>query len=58
MQKIANELRYRDPPNNPKLIALNVAENDITDIGTKHIAAMLRTNRSCSIVEYFVELAF
>lgn len=45
IQKIANELRYRDPPNDPKLIALNVADNDITDIGAEHIAAMLRTNR-------------
>jgi len=45
VQKIANELRYQDPPNDPKLIALNVADNDITDIGAEYIAAMLRTNR-------------
>ncbi|TGZ46614.1 Leucine-rich repeat-containing protein [Temnothorax longispinosus] len=50
IQKIANELRYRDPPNNPKLIALNVADNDITDIGAEYIAAMLRTNRSLQSV--------
>ncbi|XP_024874398.1 uncharacterized protein LOC112456219 [Temnothorax curvispinosus] len=53
IQKIANELRYRDPPNNPKLIALNVADNDITDIGAEYIAAMLRTNRSCSCQTFF-----
>ncbi|XP_011877279.1 PREDICTED: uncharacterized protein LOC105567213 [Vollenhovia emeryi] len=46
IQRIANELTYRDPPNDPKLIALNVADNDITDIGAEYIAAMLRTNRS------------
>ncbi|RLU17291.1 hypothetical protein DMN91_009524 [Ooceraea biroi] len=45
VQKIANELMYHDPPDDPKLIALNVANNDITDIGAGHIAAMLRTNR-------------
>ncbi|KAL6434360.1 hypothetical protein ACFW04_006050 [Cataglyphis niger] len=45
LQKIADELKYRDPPNDPKLIALNVADNDITDIGAGYIAAMLRTNR-------------
>ncbi|XP_067211615.1 uncharacterized protein [Linepithema humile] len=50
MQKIANELRYWDPPNNPKLVALNIAGNDITDIGAKYIAAMLRTNRSLQSV--------
>lgn len=48
IQKIANELKYRDPPDDPKLIALNVADNDITDIGADYIAAMLRTNRLCS----------
>ncbi|XP_018393694.1 PREDICTED: uncharacterized protein LOC108772621 [Cyphomyrmex costatus] len=48
IRKIANELKYRDPPNDPKLIALNVANNDITDIGAEYIAAMLRTNRLCS----------
>ncbi|XP_011701644.1 PREDICTED: uncharacterized protein LOC105458209 isoform X2 [Wasmannia auropunctata] len=50
IQKIANELRYRDPPDNPKLIALNVADNDITDVGAEYIAAMLRTNRSLQSV--------
>ncbi|KYN29832.1 Leucine-rich repeat-containing protein C10orf92 like protein [Trachymyrmex cornetzi] len=45
IQKIANELKYRDPPNDPKLIALNVADNNITDIGAEYIAEMLRTNR-------------
>ncbi|KYQ48751.1 hypothetical protein ALC60_12257 [Trachymyrmex zeteki] len=45
IQKISNELKYRDPPNDPKLIALNVADNDITDIGAEYIAEMLRTNR-------------
>lgn len=48
IQKIVNELKYRDPPDDPKLIALNVADNDITDIGADYIAAMLRTNRLCS----------
>ncbi|GAB1863712.1 LRC71 protein [Camponotus japonicus] len=46
IQKIMDELKYRDSPNHPKLIALNVADNDITDVGAKYIAAMLRTNRS------------
>lgn len=45
IQKIMDELKYRDSPNDPKLIALNVADNDITDVGAKYIAAMLRTNR-------------
>lgn len=45
VQKIVDELKYRDSPNDPKLIALNVADNDITDVGAKYIAAMLRTNR-------------
>ncbi|XP_025074870.1 ribonuclease inhibitor-like [Pogonomyrmex barbatus] len=48
IQKIANELKYRDPPDDPKLIALNMADNDITDHGAEYLAAMLRTNRSCS----------
>lgn len=48
IQKIANELQYRDPPDDPKLIALNMADNDITDIGAEYIAVMLRTNRLCS----------
>lgn len=46
IQKIVDELKFWDLPNNSKLIALNVADNDITDIGAKYIAAMLRTNRS------------
>ncbi|XP_018362504.1 PREDICTED: leucine-rich repeat-containing protein 71-like [Trachymyrmex cornetzi] len=50
IQKIANELKYRDPPNDPKLIALNVADNNITDIGAEYIAEMLRTNRSLQSV--------
>ncbi|KAG5334764.1 LRC71 protein, partial [Acromyrmex charruanus] len=50
IQKIANELKYQDPPNEPKLIALNVADNDITDIGVEYIAEMLRTNRSLQSV--------
>ncbi|EGI65824.1 Leucine-rich repeat-containing protein C10orf92-like protein [Acromyrmex echinatior] len=50
IQKIANELKYQDPPNEPKLIALNVADNDITDIGAEYIAEMLRTNRSLQSV--------
>ncbi|KAK1122443.1 hypothetical protein K0M31_009664 [Melipona bicolor] len=45
-KKIANELRYRDPPNNPKLIILNLANNHITKDGAGHIGEMLRTNRS------------
>lgn len=45
LQKIANELIYRDPPNDPKLLALNVADNRVTDAGAGHVAAMLRTNR-------------
>ncbi|KAH0947743.1 hypothetical protein HN011_000541 [Eciton burchellii] len=46
IEKIANELMYQDPPDDPKLIALNVADNGITDIGAAYIATMLRTNRS------------
>lgn len=50
IQKIGNELKYRDPPNDPKLIALNVANNNITDVGAEYIAAILRTNRyDCQI---------
>lgn len=45
IEKIANELKYRDSPNYPKLIALNVAENQITDVGATYVAEMLRTNR-------------
>lgn len=45
VRKIANELAYQDPPKDPKLIALNVSDNDITDVGAGHIGAMLRTNR-------------
>jgi len=45
IEKIANELMYQDPPDDPKLIALNVADNGITDIGAAYIATMLRTNR-------------
>ncbi|KYM87050.1 Leucine-rich repeat-containing protein C10orf92 [Atta colombica] len=50
IQKITNELKYQDPPNDPKLIALNVADNDITNTGAKYIAEMLRTNRSLQSV--------
>ncbi|KAG5315383.1 LRC71 protein, partial [Pseudoatta argentina] len=50
IQNIANELKYQDPPNEPKLIAFNVADNDITDIGVEYIAEMLRTNRSLQSV--------
>ncbi|KAG7189141.1 hypothetical protein KM043_008709 [Ampulex compressa] len=46
IRKIANELKYQDPPRVPKLIALNLAHNKITKIGAKYIASMLRTNRS------------
>ncbi|KAK9302121.1 hypothetical protein QLX08_005735 [Tetragonisca angustula] len=46
VKKIAHELRYRDPPNNPKLIILNLANNHITKDGAGHIGEMLRTNRS------------
>ncbi|XP_053995491.1 uncharacterized protein LOC128885457 [Hylaeus anthracinus] len=46
MMKIANELRYQDPPNNPKLIILNLANNYITKNGAACIGCMLRSNRS------------
>ncbi|XP_076180121.1 uncharacterized protein LOC143153132 [Ptiloglossa arizonensis] len=46
MKKIANELRYRDPPDEPKLIILNLANNHITTNGAAHVGCMLRTNRS------------
>lgn len=45
VRMIANELTYENPPNDPRLISLNVADNDITNIGAGHIAVMLRTNR-------------
>lgn len=45
MRKIAHELRYRDPPNNPKLIILNLANNHITKDGAGDLGKMLRTNR-------------
>ncbi|XP_076679578.1 uncharacterized protein LOC143374912 [Andrena cerasifolii] len=46
MKKIANELQYRDPPDNPKLMILNLSNNRVTKGGASHIANMLRTNRS------------
>ncbi|CAL7950663.1 unnamed protein product [Xylocopa violacea] len=46
MKKIANELRYRDPPNDPKLTILNLANNHVTTDGAVYVAKMLRTNRS------------
>ncbi|XP_024947624.1 leucine-rich repeat-containing protein 71-like isoform X2 [Cephus cinctus] len=46
IQKITKELEYRDPPDNPKLIALNLANNNISQSGAEYIALMLRTNRS------------
>ncbi|XP_017788723.1 PREDICTED: leucine-rich repeat-containing protein 71-like [Habropoda laboriosa] len=46
VEKIAKELRYQDPPNNPKLIILNLAHNHVTKDGAFHVARMLRTNRS------------
>lgn len=45
MKKIAKELEYHDPPNNPKLTILNLAHNHITKNGAGHIGNMLRTNR-------------
>lgn len=45
MKKIANELKYRDPPDDPKLIILDLANNHITKDGAVHIGSMLRTNR-------------
>ncbi|XP_043505708.1 leucine-rich repeat-containing protein 71-like [Polistes fuscatus] len=46
MKKIADELQYADPPNEPKLLALNLSNNRIGDRGAEEIARMLRTNRS------------
>ncbi|XP_076765525.1 uncharacterized protein LOC143432635 [Xylocopa sonorina] len=45
VKKIANELRYRDPPNDPKLTILNLANNHVTTNGAVYVAKMLRTNR-------------
>ncbi|PBC29507.1 Leucine-rich repeat-containing protein [Apis cerana cerana] len=45
MKKIAKELEYHDPPDNPKLTILNLAHNHITKNGAGHIGNMLRTNR-------------
>lgn len=45
MKKIASELQYRDPPYDPHLIILNLANNHITKNGAIHIGKMLRTNR-------------
>lgn len=45
IKKIAKELEYHDPPNNPKLTILNLAHNHITKNGASHIGKMLRTNR-------------
>nr|XP_033323378.1 leucine-rich repeat-containing protein 71-like [Megalopta genalis]XP_033323379.1 leucine-rich repeat-containing protein 71-like [Megalopta genalis] len=46
VKKIANELRYRDPPNDPKLISLSLSNNRVTCEGAAHLGSMLRTNRS------------
>ncbi|XP_017893398.2 uncharacterized protein LOC108633007 [Ceratina calcarata] len=46
VMKIASELKYHNPPNDPKLIILNLANNHITKDGAGHIGKMLRTNRS------------
>ncbi|XP_047369394.1 uncharacterized protein LOC124956937 isoform X2 [Vespa velutina] len=46
VKKIADELQYADPPNEPKLLALNLANNRIGDSGALEIGRMLRTNRS------------
>ncbi|KAI4490441.1 hypothetical protein M0804_003385 [Polistes exclamans] len=46
VKKIADELQYADPPNEPKLLALNLSNNRIGDRGAEEIARMLRTNRS------------
>ncbi|XP_017766512.1 PREDICTED: leucine-rich repeat-containing protein 71-like [Eufriesea mexicana] len=46
VEKIARELQYRDPPNNPKLLILNLANNHVTKDGAVHLGQMLRTNRS------------
>lgn len=45
LEKIANELRYREEGEFPHLIGLNLANNCITDAGAKHLADMLHTNR-------------
>ncbi|OAD61009.1 hypothetical protein WN48_01077 [Eufriesea mexicana] len=45
VEKIARELQYRDPPNNPKLLILNLANNHVTKDGAVHLGQMLRTNR-------------
>lgn len=45
IKKIAKELEYHDPPDNPKLTILNLAHNHITKNGAGHIGNMLRTNR-------------
>ncbi|KAI4504739.1 hypothetical protein M0802_000289 [Mischocyttarus mexicanus] len=45
-KKIANELEYADPPNEPKLLALNLSNNRIGNHGAAEIGRMLRTNRS------------
>ncbi|KAL2718036.1 leucine-rich repeat-containing protein 71-like [Vespula squamosa] len=46
VKKIAEELQYADPPNGPKLLALNLGNNRIGDLGALEIGRMLRTNRS------------
>ncbi|KZC07109.1 Leucine-rich repeat-containing protein 71, partial [Dufourea novaeangliae] len=46
VKKIANELQYQDPPNEPRLISLSLSNNHITCIGAGHVGSMLRTNRS------------
>nr|XP_050858038.1 leucine-rich repeat-containing protein 71-like [Vespula vulgaris] len=46
VKKIAEELQYADPPNEPKLLALNLGNNRIGDLGALEIGRMLRTNRS------------
>ncbi|KAF3424759.1 hypothetical protein E2986_14101 [Frieseomelitta varia] len=56
VKKIAHELRYRDPPNSPKLIILNLANNHITKDGAGHIGEMLRTNRITLRHEEIVEV--
>ncbi|XP_066587678.1 leucine-rich repeat-containing protein 71-like [Prorops nasuta] len=48
IKKIAEKLKFRDPPENPKLIGLNLSFNCITRIGCEYLAGMLRTNRSLS----------
>ncbi|KAK2584815.1 hypothetical protein KPH14_007128 [Odynerus spinipes] len=46
VKKIMQELQYADPPNEPRLLTLNLANNHISDRGAAEIARMLRTNRS------------